>query len=115
MADSFPTQGRRHSTDAERRLWQALRSRQLDGAKFRRQARVGPYIADFLCVAAKLIVEVDGGQHAIDETYDAKRTQALRQQGYRVIRFWNNDVLDNMEGVLEVIRGALREPQPPSP
>ena len=93
-------------TDAERALWQALRNRQLDGRKFRRQATVGPYIADFACIAARLIVECDGGQHAMSAT-DARRTAWLEAQGCRVLRLWNDDILTNLEGVLAVIAAAL--------
>ncbi|NCP12368.1 MAG: endonuclease domain-containing protein [Sphingomonadales bacterium] len=97
---------RRCMTDAERALWQALRNRQLDGRKFRRQATVGPYIADFACIAARLIVECDGGQHAMSAT-DARRTAWLEAQGWRVLRLWNDDILTNLEGVLAVIAAAL--------
>ena len=98
---------RANQTEAESRLWQRLRDRQLAGAKFRRQAPVGPYIADFICLAAKLIVEIDGGQHADNAEADAARTAWLEDQGFRVLRFWNNDVLDNTDGVLEEILAAL--------
>ena len=77
------------------------------GAKFRRQVPIGPFIADFLCKELSIIVEADGGQHSDQEAYDARRTAWLESQGYRVLRFWNNEVLENIEGVLEVIQGAL--------
>jgi very-short-patch-repair endonuclease len=96
---------RRDRTEAEDRLWKYLRNRQMDGAKFRSQSPVGPYVADFLCAEAKLIVELDGGQHGIEK--DAARTKALEAAGYRVLRFWNNDVLANTEGVLAEIRLAV--------
>jgi very-short-patch-repair endonuclease len=99
---------RRDMTDAERRLWYALRDRRFAGWKFRRQASIGPYVVDFLCHAAKLIVEVDGGQHS--EETDARRTGFLEAQGYRVVRFWNNDVLQNTDGVLQALEVALRHP-----
>jgi very-short-patch-repair endonuclease len=99
---------RRDRTEAEARLWKYLRNRQMDGAKFRFQSPVGPYVADFLCVEAKLIVELDGGQHGIEIEQDALRTKALEAAGYHVIRFWNNDVSANTEGVLEAIRLAVR-------
>lgn len=89
---------RHNSTDAETKLWSRLRNRQLAGAKLRRQVPLGPYIADFLCADARLIVELDGGQHTTE--VDAVRTAWLEAQGFRVIRFWNNDVLSNVEGVL---------------
>jgi len=93
---------RRNSTDAERKLWRALRSK-LPQLKWRRQMPVGPYFADFACFAEKLVVEVDGGQHARAAEQDFRRTEFLESQGYRVIRFWNNDVLANTAGVLERI------------
>ena len=102
---------RRESTDAERLLWFHLRDRRL-GAKFRRQQPVGPFIVDFLSVEAAVIVEVDGSQH--QEAVDAGRTRFLERRGYRVLRFWNNDVLGNIGGVLEVIATALGE-APPHP
>lgn len=102
-------------TDAEQRLWQQLRDRRLDGFKFRRQHGIGTYIVDFVCIEAKLIVEVDGGQHADQAVYDAKRTAWLAASGYRVMRFWNNEVLENLEGVLESIRSELDPSPQPSP
>ncbi len=112
---------RRDETDAERRLWYRLRSRQIDGAKFVRQDPIGPYFVDFVCRERRLIIEVDGGQHATDPR-DAVREAWLADRGYRVLRFWNNDVLANTEGVLEVIAAALSEASgaqtrggPPSP
>ncbi|WP_245409695.1 endonuclease domain-containing protein [Allosphingosinicella vermicomposti] len=102
---------RHNATEAEKRLWKALRE-SLGPAKFRRQVPVGPYFADFLSFSAKLIVEVDGGQHALQSEQDAARTHFLKSQGYRVLRFWNNDVLENTPGVLETIAAALR-PLPP--
>ncbi len=93
---------RRNSTDAERKLWRALRSK-LPELKWRRQMPVGPYFADFACFAEKLIVEIDGGQHATSPDYDHRRSSFLEEQGYRVLRFWNNDVLRNTNGVLEAI------------
>ena len=97
---------RRDSTDAERLLWRELREA-LPMAKFRRQSPVGPYIADFLSFGHRLIVEVDGGQHDLNAARDAVRTVYLEAQGYRVLRFWNNDVLRNLDGVLHVISAAL--------
>jgi very-short-patch-repair endonuclease len=98
---------RREMTDAELALWFELRGRRLQSFKFRSQWTLGPYVADFCCLAARLVIEVDGGQHS--EKRDAKRTASLEEQGFRVIRFWNNDVLTNMDGVLEVIVAALME------
>jgi very-short-patch-repair endonuclease len=108
MSSRHARQMRQYPTDAERALWRQLRSKQLQGARFRRQQPIGPYIADFFCPEQLLVIEVDGGQHAIAEAKDAVRTEWLHRSGYRVLRFWNNDVLRNMEGVLEAIRAALR-------
>ena len=99
---------RSNSTDAEHRLWQLLRAKRLGGSKFRRQVPIGPYIADFACHAAKLVVEADGGQHS--EETDAERDGFLSSRGYRVLRFWNNDILTNEEGVLTAILAALEAP-----
>ncbi|KQX97389.1 DNA methylase [Rhodanobacter sp. Root480] len=107
---------RRAMTDVERLLWRYLRNRHLSGWKFRRQHEVGHYIVDFVCAEAMLVVELDGGQHAELVDYDEHRTQYLHSMGYRVLRFWNNDVLANIESVLEVILEAVASPAPhPSP
>ena len=98
---------RKRMTDAERRLWSKLRMRQVEGFRFRRQAPVGPYVVDFICLELKPIVEVDGGQHAVPQA-DTKRTAWLESEGYRVIRFWNNDVLKNTEAVLQTLYDTLR-------
>ena len=90
---------RRISTDAEKKLWLLLRDRRLDGLKFRRQVPFGPYILDFVCFEQKIVVEVDGGQHAESES-DKLRDARLEGEGFRVIRYWNNDVLKNPHGVL---------------
>ncbi|MBN8736804.1 MAG: endonuclease domain-containing protein [Xanthomonadales bacterium] len=103
---SFARRLRRDMTDAERRLWHHLRRRQLLGYRFRRQFPIGPYIVDFACIETKLIIEVDGGQH-FDATGDVARTQRLHELGYRVLRFWNNDVLTRTHQVLAVIYEAL--------
>ena len=94
-------------TEAEKHLWFQLRRRQLDGYRFRRQVPLGPYVADFACLEEKLIVELDGGQHALEAERDAKRDQWFADRGYRVLRFWNNDVLSNTEAVLAEILGHL--------
>jgi very-short-patch-repair endonuclease len=99
---------RRQSTNAELKLWNRLRSRSIDGHKFVRQEPIGPYIVDFVCRERRLVIEVDGGQHATDKR-DAVREQWLSEHNYRVLRFWNNDVLGNIDGVLEVIAGALND------
>ena len=98
---------RKNSTDAEKQLWQKLRNRQLNGFKFRRQAPIGTYIVDFSCSDLKLIVEVDGGQHAEQQRYDSARTEYLESLGFTVIRFWNNEVLTNIDGVLETLTLTL--------
>ncbi|MBI5494740.1 MAG: endonuclease domain-containing protein [Deltaproteobacteria bacterium] len=95
-------------TDAEKKLWAGLRRRALDGARFRRQFPVGPFIADFACRERWLVVEVDGGQHAEHTAEDAQRTAWLERHGYRVLRFWNHEVLNNLEGVLLVVAEDLR-------
>jgi len=96
-------------TDAERKLWARLRSRAIAGAKFRRQLPIGPFVADFACVERRLVVEVDGGQHAQAQRNDARRTRALADHGYTVLRFWNSEVLQNLDGVLATIEAALRD------
>jgi very-short-patch-repair endonuclease len=98
---------RGQQTDAERKLWFALRDRRLGGFKFVRQEAIGPFVVDFICREKSLVIEVDGGQHA-ENAADAKRDTYLAGQGYRVMRFWNNDVLSNREGVLETILSALQ-------
>jgi very-short-patch-repair endonuclease len=105
---------RRNQTGAERELWFRLRDRRLRGLKFRRQVPIGNYVVDFCCESARLIIELDGGQHAERSAVDAKRIADLEAQGYLVLRFWNNAVLGNMDGVLESIVGTLR-PEPPHP
>ena len=105
---------RRDSTDAELKLWNCVRSRAIDGCKFVRQEPIGPFIVDLVCREKRLIIEVDGGQHATDQR-DAARDQWLAQHSYRVLRFWNNDVLENIDGVLESIAMALRAEAPPHP
>ncbi len=98
---------RNNPTEAERALWKHLRLRQLEGQKFRRQQPLDPYIVDFACLEKKLIVELDGGQHAEQVASDAERTAWLEAQGFRVLRFWNHDVMKDIEAVKEVIRRAL--------
>jgi very-short-patch-repair endonuclease len=102
---------RRTSTDTERQLWRHIRDRQLEGFKFRRQQPVGRYVVDFVNLEERVIIEVDGGQHALGPG-DKIRDEWLRSEGYKVLRFWNNQVLNNMEGVLETIRNALLTPHP---
>jgi very-short-patch-repair endonuclease len=108
-----------NSTDAESRLWRQIRNRQLEGWKFRRQTPFDHYIVDFVCAELKLIIEIDGGQHADERLYDAQRTDYLQSKGYQVIRFWNNEVLGNTGGVLqriaEVLARRQKELDAPSP
>ena len=107
---------RQRSTDSERRLWYWLRNRQIDGVKFQRHVPLGKYVVDFLAADHRLIVEIDGGQHASQQAYDRRRTSWLEAQGYRVIRFWSNEVLANTEGVILAIGTALKlRPPHPSP
>ena len=98
---------RGNQTDAEKKLWQKLRGRQLSGFKFVRQEPLGRYTCDFVCREKKVVVEVDGGQHS-ESSRDRVRDQFLNSLGYRVLRFWNNDVLSNVDGVLQVIETELR-------
>ena len=95
---------RKNSTDAERLLWRHLRAKQLEGLKFRRQEQIGRFIVDFVCYEKSLIIEADGGQHAVEAEKDEERTRWLNAQGYHVLRFWNREILTNIDGVLEVIR-----------
>ncbi|MCO5164362.1 MAG: endonuclease domain-containing protein [Mesorhizobium sp.] len=105
----FARSQRREPTDAEDRLWEELRDRRLDGAKFRRQVPVPPYTADFLCARAKLVVEVDGGQHG-ESVSDPARTRFLNARGFRVLRFWNEEVLREMDAVCDTIIAFVRDP-----
>jgi adenine-specific DNA-methyltransferase len=96
-----------NATDAERCLWRHLRNRHLGEYRFRRQQPIGSYIVDFVCIRARLIVEIDGGQHADDLSFDLERTRDLARFGFRVIRFWNHDVLRDTQAVLESILATL--------
>ena len=112
---------RNASTDAERRLWYQLKGRRFLDVKFRRQYPIGPYVVDFVCCELSLVVELDGGQHGETQGYDARRTIALERRGYRVVRFWNHEVMLRIDEVLEELRRivALRQleltPPQPSP
>jgi very-short-patch-repair endonuclease len=97
---------RRAATEAEKEMWLALRELPT-GHRFRRQHPIGSYVVDFACPGRKLAIELDGGQHALQEEEDAARTREIASRGYRVIRFWNNDVMHNLAGVLEIIRREL--------
>ncbi len=104
---------RNNATNAERHLWQKLRKSQLYQCKFRRQFSIGRYIADFACFNPKLIIEIDGGQHSENKEYDQKRDEWLQSQGFTVLRFWNNQVLNETDAVVEEILKNL--PPPPNP
>ena len=103
---------RHDQTDAEKRLWACLRSRQLNGFKFRRQFVIGPFITEFCCFEQRLVVELDGGQHASKTATDETRSAFLRSRGYRVLRFWDNEVFENIDGVLQRIAQTLTLPSP---
>ena len=115
MKHQFARKLRRDETDVERKLWLALRDRRFHGFKFRRQQPIGHYIVDFVCFDAKLIIELDGGQHGTREAeaYDANRSERLARDGFRACRFWNRDLIDNFDGVLERIWRDLGSPQAP--
>ncbi|QWZ66013.1 endonuclease domain-containing protein [Aeromonas sp. FDAARGOS 1417] len=109
-SNHFAKRLRRDATQAEQKLWQQLRNRRLAGLKFRRQMSIGPYVVDFICLEQGLVIEVDGSQHGTqaNQMHDEARTAYLNQQGFRVIRVWNNDVLSRMEVVLAHIWLSLR-------
>ncbi len=103
------------ASDAEQVLWRHLRGRRMMGRKFKRQMILEPYIVDFACMEDKLIIEADGGQHADQEAYDQKRTADLEARGYRVLRFWNHEILTQLDAVLEQIRLTLVDRPSPQP
>ena len=105
---------RKNLTDAERTLWNILCRRQVSGLKFRRQAPIGPYIVDFVCFEKGLVIEADGGQHVQQASDDAARTKWLENEGFRVIRFWNNQVLEETDAVRDAIWLAVGGSSPPS-
>jgi very-short-patch-repair endonuclease len=100
---------RKNPTPAEIKLWARLRGGRLNGIKFRRQHAIGEYVPDFCAIKPKLIIELDGGQHLEQEGYDAERTAFFESKGYRVLRFWNNDIMNNMDAVLKVILNAMHK------
>ena len=106
---------RRQQTDAERKLWRHLRNRQCGGYKFRRQVNIGRYIADLVCLDAKLIIEIDGGHHLQQECSDSIRSRDLELRGFRLLRFWNHEILNDTVLVLEAIYRALNDPLIPGP
>ena len=101
---------RKNQTDAEKILWQRIRRRQIGGHRFRRQHPIGNYIVDFFCFEQGLVIEVDGGQHLEQDDYDRERTKWLESQGYRLLRFWNNEVQDEVEAVVQAIWEELNKP-----
>ncbi len=103
----FSRKLRHEQTDAEAALWKLLRSRQFDNYKFRRQHVIGRFIVDFCCLNPRLVIELDGGQHKDNKSYDKRRSEFLEQEGFKVIRFWDNQVLTEMESVVERIYGVL--------
>ena len=102
-----------NATDAERRLWSAIRNRQISGVRFNRQVRIGPHICDFAARTPGLVIELGGGQHALDNDRDIKRTRFLEAESYHVLCFWNHEVMENLDGVVAAIEMTLRAlPQP---
>ncbi|OQA33127.1 MAG: hypothetical protein BWY57_01425 [Betaproteobacteria bacterium ADurb.Bin341] len=115
--EPFARHLRKHMTECERKLWQHLRAHRPNGEKFRRQQPIGPYVVDFVHFGTHLIVEADGGQHN-DAPHDEQRDAWLRAQGFTVMRFWNNDIMNNLEGVLATIMATVKDGPPlprPSP
>ena len=111
----FARQLRHHMTESETRLWRHLRAHRLNGEKFRRQQPIGPYVVDFVHFGARLIVEADGGQHN-DAPRDERRDAWLQAQGFKVMRFWNNEIMNNLDGVLVSVMAAVTEaPLSPGP
>jgi very-short-patch-repair endonuclease len=115
MSTSHVTFLRQNQTPAEQRLWQQLRAKRSIPLRFRRQYPIGPYIVDFICLSARLIVEVDGETHDHMIAADQRRTQWLERQGFRVVRFMNGDVLKNTEGIVQAIQNELASTPPPTP
>ena len=110
MPDQFARNLRNNATPAERILWQQLRLLKSEGRHFRRQVRLAGYVADFACHYPKLVIELDGGQHSDAVHYDAQRTSTLNAEGYQVLRFWNNDIAQALEGVVDRILNAVKLP-----
>ena len=109
-AQTFARELRRSATEAERALWRRLRAEKLEGIRLRRQVPVGPYIADFACLKSRLIIELDGSQHFHQASYDQVRSTFLETQRFRVLRFWNNDVTERCDAVVETIVWAIAHP-----
>jgi len=106
---------RNQATDTERHLWRFLRNRQIAGFRFRRQVPIGSYVVDFACIEAGLVIELDGGQHLEHASYDDRRNQQIEERGFRVLRFWDNQVFQETQAVLETILNALKSPHPSLP
>ena len=113
MLNRFKKSLRYSQTDAESKLWYQLRNRRFQNHKFRRQHILCDYIVDFICLQKKLVIELDGGQHAEQNEYDSARTQKLEADGFQVLRFWNNEIFNSIDSVLETIYRALNTPRPP--
>ena len=112
---SFARELRRNQTDAEKIMWRKLRAKRLQSLKFRRQQPIGKFIVDFVCFEKKLIIELDGSQHSENKELDESRDDWLLTQGYTVVRFWNNDVLKNIDGVMHSIQSIIQSPSPAPP
>ena len=110
MKHDFAKKLRRGLTDVERKLWYALRNRRFQGYKFRRQQPIGPYIVDFICFESQLVIELDGGQHGLDDAiaYDLARTDFLKKDGFEILRFFNHEINANLDGVLDTIEQYVR-------
>jgi very-short-patch-repair endonuclease len=106
---------RKKSTDTENVLWKQLRAKRFEGFKWRRQEPIGKYIVDFVCYEKRIIVECDGGQHIVQKDKDSKRDEWLKDRGYKILRFWDNEVLQNLDIVLDVIWKVLSDHPPPNP
>jgi very-short-patch-repair endonuclease len=116
MNHQFARRLRKDMTDAEQHLWYRLRYRQVGNCKFRRQAPIGIYVVDFVCFERKVIIELDGSQHAEREAIDAERTKWLKSQGFRILRFWNHEIFEDTDWVLEMIAESLQSATPhPNP
>ena len=113
MLKTYARELRKEKIDAEIKIWQLLRNRRILGYKFRRQYWIKPYIVDFICIEKKLIIEIDGCQHMENEKYDENRTKQLSTLGFKVIRFWNNEVYEHINEVMDVIYQNLKHPHPP--
>jgi very-short-patch-repair endonuclease len=111
QVNDYARELRNNATEAERLLWRHLRRRQLNGFKFRRQRPIGRYVCDFVCLEASVVVELDGSQHVAQTPYDANRDAFLRSNGFRILRFWNGDVLRQTDCIVETIYEALHRPE----